>query len=258
GVQTCALPISVIDRFGVDDAAEISLDLHDGALRDIARLEDADFAVDRAAGMTQAAGARPAIRPEEDEFGESHHHCRIERQVDAGWRGAVDDAVLAAQDLRRADRIAEIEDRIGEEAGDARIDGCRGNEHDPRQIADFLRLGQNIVHAGNVFQLAMEIRNDSIPQKRAQRGPAGKKDEAIALLLDHLDAAIEGRPCTDDGRGFTTLEARAAVEQAKILRREILDRVAHHDELVLEEAAVDEREFHRFVETIARLGKGPE
>src|SRR6185437_6978120 len=107
-------PAPIIGRFSVDDTAEISLDRHDGTLDDIARFEHADFAVDRAAGMTQAARARPAIRPEEDEIRESHHHCRIERQIDAGRRGAVDDPMLAAKDLRRADRIAEVEYRVGE------------------------------------------------------------------------------------------------------------------------------------------------
>ena len=168
----------VIDPVGFNDAAEIPLDLDGVALPQVAFLPHAEVAVDRPLGVALGAGPSAAVGTEERELCAAEIDRRRDPGIDASGRNARQDAEAAAQNLGRADAVAEEEDRGPEKRRHARIDGRGCYQRDLRKVAIAGCFRYHVMQLGYVLELAMEIGNEPVPQQRPERRTARKQENA--------------------------------------------------------------------------------
>ena len=188
-----------VNPVGARHATEIAFDLDRIAPVDVAVvLEGSDIAIDRVFRMIVTAGADAAIGAEQRHIGKAEERRHRQRHVDASRRRAGDRHMLLAEDLGRADRIAEEVDRLAEHRRNARIDRRRRHQRDLRKIAVFARLFQGLHGRRHVLELGMEVRHDAVAQQRPQRGAGREQHDAVANLLEPRQAFVERGPRPDD------------------------------------------------------------
>ncbi len=139
-----------------------------------------------------------------------------------------------------------------------RIDGRGRNQRDALQIAVAFRLPTSTSKTSGTFS-SSQWKSGMRPLRNSgrKRRAAGEEHDAVADAVQRVEPFVERGTGPDETAVSVRRSRGRASSSAKERCGEIPDGVLHHPQLVLEEAAIDEGEFDRLVQALARLGERP-
>ena len=107
------------------------------------------------------------------------------------------------------------------------------------------------------FKLAVKIGPDSRSQERPQRGSTRKHNGVLAPFPNVGKVLVQRRAGADDEDREALFQVRLALEEPEGPPLEVLVRMPHHRELVLEEPTRDEEVLQLLLQQRVGLLEGP-